>query len=83
MIVDEMPSGQERQEWGQELRRARVAAGLEVADIARRLNLRTSFIQAVEDGHGDDFMEWSYERSHLRSMSSILGVTLTRWEVQG
>jgi len=78
-----MPSAEERQEWGQALRQARLDAGLEVDDVARRLNLRASFVQAVEEGRGGDHMDWSYERNHLRSMAAMVGITLMGLEVRG
>ena len=61
-----------RMEVGVKLRSKREGIGMSVEDLAGRLNLRTSFIQAVEEGRGGQYMDWSYERIHLRSMAKIL-----------
>ena len=61
-----------RVEVGEKLRSKREKVGMSVEELAGRLNLRTSFIQAVEEGRGGQHMDWAYERIHLRSMTRIL-----------
>lgn len=76
-VVDaNAPSDELRATVGAVLAQARVAAGLSVEDLAARLNLRSSFIAAVEEGRGDTHMEWSYERNHIRSIAALLSIDL-------
>lgn len=79
------PSVEVRRSVGVSLAAARLEAGLSVEDVAGRLNLRPSFIVAVEEGRGDDHMDWAYERNHIRSMATILSLDLPEDfpEVQG
>ncbi len=75
------PSEELRADLGKRLAAARIAVGLSVDDIAGRLNLRASFIVAVEEGRGDTHMDWAYERNHIRAIAGILAVELP--EVMG
>ena len=68
------PSGELRADLGKRLAAARISAGLSVDDIAGRLNLRASFIVAVEEGRGGSHMDWAYERNHIRAIAGILAV---------
>lgn len=70
------PSREERSRIGAILRAERERKGLDVADLAYQLNLRSSFISAMEDGHGDDHMPWVYERIHQRSVAQLLGISV-------
>jgi cytoskeletal protein RodZ len=58
------------------LRAERERKGLEITDLAHQLNLRSSFISAMEDGHGDDHMPWVYERIHQRTVAHLLGISV-------
>lgn len=76
-VVDSnTPSNELRVTVGAALAQARVAAGLSVEDLAGRLNLRPSFIAAVEEGRGDTHMDWSYERNHIRTIAVLLSIDL-------
>jgi len=68
------PSVEVRQRVGAALAAARLEAGLSVEDVSGRLNLRASFIVAVEEGRGDDHMDWVYERNHIRSIAVLLSI---------
>lgn len=61
---------------GQRLRSERLRRGLEVADVAERLKLRTSFVAAVEDGRGHELMDEAYEWSHIKSIAGVLDLEL-------
>ena len=65
-----------RVEVGQRLRTQRLRRGLEVAEVAERLRLRTSFVAAVEDGRGHELMDESYEWSHIKSIAGVLDIEL-------
>jgi len=71
------PSSGQLQLWGSQIRDARQSAGMPVEAIANSLNLRVSFVEAIENGRGNVHMEWSYERQHLRAIANRLGVILT------
>ncbi len=78
MISSESPpSSGQLQLWGSQIRDARESAGMPVEAIANSLNLRVSFVEAIENGRGNVHMEWSYERQHLRAIANRLGVILT------
>lgn len=70
------PTREQRIAWGHLLRAAREALGASPDDVAGRLNLRTSFVVAVEEGRGDEHMDWSYERNHIRAIAALLDVDL-------
>lgn len=61
---------------GQHLARARQAQGWSVDDIATRLNLRSSFVTAVEEGRGGEHMSWGYEKNHIRTIAALLSIDL-------
>ena len=71
------PSSGQLQLWGSQISDARQSAGIPVEAIANSLNLRASFVEAVENGRGNVHMEWPYERQHLRAIANRLGVALT------
>lgn len=71
---DEAPDRDARIGLGQQLAAARERQGLTVEEIAGRLNLRPSFITAVEEGRGDEHMDWSYERNHIRAIAALLSI---------
>lgn len=57
---------------GARIRAARVAAGLDLSDIAASLRLRETMLQAIED---DDFSMCGgqvYARGHVRSIANLL-----------
>jgi cytoskeletal protein RodZ len=70
------PSSGQLQLWGSQIKDAREVAGIPIEAIASSLNLRVSFVNALENGRGNLHMEWSYERQHLRAIANKLGVTL-------
>jgi len=59
---------------GAQLEAARERRGWRVEDIARRLNLRPSFVAALEQGRGMEHMDEAYELSHLKSIAGLLDV---------
>lgn len=71
---DEVPDRETRITLGRQLSAARDNEGLSVEDIANRLNLRSSFVSAVEDGRGDEHMDWVYERNHIRAIAALLSI---------
>lgn len=71
---DQVPDRDARIGLGEQLAAAREAKGLTVEEIAGRLNLRPSFIAAVEQGRGDEHMGWSYERNHIRAIAALLSI---------
>jgi cytoskeletal protein RodZ len=73
---DDAPSPEERIRRGAVLRVERERQELRAADVATRLNLRTSFVQAIEEGRGEEHMAWSYERIHHRSIAAMLGIEM-------
>lgn len=75
---DDAPSSEERIRSGARLRAERERQELTTADVAARLNLRTSFVEAVEAGRGDEHMPWFYERSHHQSIATLLGINQGR-----
>lgn len=71
---DEMPDRDARVALGRQLASARGIQGLSVEEIASRLNLRSSFVAAIEEGRGDEHMDWSYERNHIRTIAALLSI---------
>lgn len=59
---------------GEQVAAAREIQGLSVEEIASRLNLRPSFVSAIEQGRGDEHMDWSYERNHIRTIAALLSI---------
>lgn len=45
-------------------------------ELARRLNLRVAFIDALVEGRGHEHMDASYEWSHMRTIASLLEINL-------
>jgi cytoskeletal protein RodZ len=70
------PSADMRRTVGAALAAARLEAGLTIEDVSGRLNLRSSFIVAVEEGRGHEHMDWVYERNHIRAMAAIVSMDL-------
>lgn len=68
------PTALERADIGNSLRTSREEAGMSVEELADRLNLRPSFIRAVESGESEGQMAWVYERAHIRSMFAVFGI---------
>lgn len=71
------PTALERADIGNILRTSREGAGMSVEELANRLNLRPSFIRAVESGESEGQMAWVYERAHIRSMLAVFGIELS------
>lgn len=74
--LDDVPDDRTRLLIGDQVRQARELACMTSDDLARKLNLRASFIIAVEEGRGANHMEWAYERIHLRSIARLLDLDL-------
>ena len=74
--IDTAPSSEQLQLWGRQIKDAREAAGMSIESIADALNLRASFVAALENGRGNVHIEWSYERQHLQAVAKKLGVIL-------
>lgn len=68
------PSTQQRVDVGKIIRAGRESHGLTTGDLALRLNLRAGFIEALEEGRGDQYMAWAYERIHIRSIANVLNI---------
>jgi hypothetical protein len=68
------PERDERVRRGKNFRRARERRGIDPGTLTGQLNLRTSFVLAVEEGIGDTHMPWAYERIHHKSIALALGV---------
>jgi cytoskeleton protein RodZ len=77
-MADDQPSddGMGAVELGARLRAARESAGLTAQDLAHRLNLRLSTIEAIENGQADHMIGEMYARSHTKTIATLLGVTL-------
>lgn len=75
-VNESSPSREQFQFWGAQIREARELAGKTVDDIANSLNLRVSFVEALENGSADAIMGVSYVRQHLRALANKVGVTL-------
>lgn len=73
---DLAPSSEQLQLWGNQIKNAREAAGISIESIASSLNLRATFVAALENGRGNVHMEWPYERQHLQAIARKLGVIL-------
>lgn len=73
---DLAPNSGQLQSWGSQIKVARESAGIPIEAIADSLNLRVSFVAAMENGLGNAHMEWPYERQHLQAVAKRLGVTL-------
>ena len=65
-----------RRDVGIAIRDERVRRGLEIEDIAEWLKLRRSFVEALEDGRGNEHMDESYEWSHIRAIAGLLEIEL-------
>jgi cytoskeleton protein RodZ len=61
-----------RQDIGVVIRDARRRRGLEIEDVAERLRLRRSFVEALEEGRGNEHMDESYEWSHIKAIAGLL-----------
>lgn len=73
-VDDEVLDRDARVVLGRRLAAARENQGLSVEEIANRLNLRSSFVAAIEQGRGDEHMDWSYERNHIRTIAALLSI---------
>lgn len=59
---------------GEELRRARVEAGLDLADVAAHLRIRSNFLSALEEGHPDALPGITYAIGYVRTYAAFLGL---------
>ena len=76
MISDDPPSPETRIQIGLAITTARLNRGMTSEQLAGSLKLRESFISAIEEGRGDDFMVWAYERIHLLTIARTLNLNL-------
>jgi len=65
---------QERERVGGLLRTARMRAGLDIADAARYLHIRPSFLQAIEDGRFESLPAPVYAVGFVRAYAELLGL---------
>ena len=63
---------------GQELRQAREAAGLEIADVAAQLRIRAEFLAALEEGRPDVLPGTTYAIGYVRTYAAFLGLDVER-----
>lgn len=61
---------------GTRIKDERQRRGWEIEDIAERLKLRASFVEALEEGRGNEHMDETYERSHIKAVAGLLGLDL-------
>lgn len=59
---------------GEELRRAREEAGLELADVAAHLRIRSNFLSALEEGRPDALPGITYAIGYVRTYAAFLGL---------
>ena len=59
---------------GDELRRAREAAGLDISDVAAHLRIRSNFLAALEEGRPDALPGMTYAIGYVRTYSGFLGL---------
>lgn len=59
---------------GEELRRAREAAGLEISDVAAHLRIRSNFLSALEEGRPDALPGVTYAIGYVRTYAGFLGL---------
>lgn len=59
---------------GDELRRAREEAGLELADVAAHLRIRSNFLSALEEGRPDALPGITYAIGYVRTYAAFLGL---------
>ena len=59
---------------GAALRKARRAAGLEVADVAEMLNLREAIVLAIEEDRFDDLPARTFARGYVRSYANLMSL---------
>jgi len=76
VISEESPRPEIRLEIGRSIATARSIKGLTIGELADRLKLRDSFISAIEEGRGGQYMVWAYERIHLQTIARILDINL-------
>jgi cytoskeletal protein RodZ len=76
VISDDPPSPETRIQIGLAITTARLNRGMTSEQLAGNLKLRESFISAIEEGRGDDFMVWAYERIHLLTIARTLNLNL-------
>src|SRR5690606_16574612 len=61
---------------GERLRKAREAAGLDVAEVARRLKMPVRLIQSLENQDWDGLDAPVFVRGQLRSYARLLGLRI-------
>ena len=59
--------------WGEKLRQARRLKNLKVADIAPKINIRASYLLALEEERWDDLPAGLYGKNFLKEYASFLG----------
>lgn len=63
---------------GAELRRARLAQGLDIADISRQLRIQKSYVAAMEDGQFANLPGLTYAIGYVRSYAQFLDLDAAR-----
>lgn len=59
---------------GEELRRARTQASLDLADVAAHLRIRSNFLSALEEGRPDALPGITYAIGYVRTYAGFLGL---------
>ena len=59
---------------GEELRLAREGAGLELAEVASHLRIRSNFLSALEEGRPDALPGITYAIGYVRTYAGFLGL---------
>src|SRR3546814_13508075 len=59
---------------GEELRRARVQAGLEISDVAAHLRIRSNFLAALGEGRPDALPGITYAIGYVRTYAGFLAI---------
>ena len=76
MMSSDQTPGQPDRGHGERLRQAREAAGLAVADVARRLKMPVRVVESLEAGDWDRLDAPVFVRGQLRSYARLLGVRI-------
>ncbi|MDX1635052.1 MAG: DUF4115 domain-containing protein [Marinobacter sp.] len=75
MTTEESPQQTGRMSAGEQLRRAREAAGLSVAQVAERQHLRPSVIQAIESGDYQQIDSELFLKGYVRAYAGQVGLS--------
>lgn len=60
--------------WGEKLRQARRYKNLKIEDIAKKLNIRSEYLLALEDEHFEELPAGLYGKNFIKEYASFLGL---------